>query len=99
MTAESVNDQTLEKLRAKGFCFWNCKELGEIIVVVKENLSEYQLDQIAGIEKSLKHRGLVKDALVKYSIEELVIVGDADSVKLVHEAKKFGATIETVGEN
>lgn len=98
--ATKVAQRTAELLRTQGWCLWRCDSLGgDIITLTRDNFSpsEEQEREIMRVLAALANTQENKDlAGVPYTVSELqqLLEGDEATIRLVHEAKKEGATVE-----
>lgn len=94
---EDIAKETEKRLKDKGWCFWQCKNLdNDIITVMKDNLTEEEerrlMDEVGIISENIEYKE--KWAWIPYKVSELVSIGDVSDLRLIHEAKKLGAVID-----
>lgn len=101
--AAKVAKRTAELLRTQGWCLWRCSVLGgEVITLTRDDFSPSEeeerrimkaLASIADKEgNKINHDWLG----TPYTVSELqhLLEEDEATIRLVHEAKKQGATVE-----
>jgi hypothetical protein len=90
MDAETVAKLTGNALEKRGFCFWKCEALdGEVIAIVKGTQNTFFRDRARDHANQLIQKGILKEIPVIYTIEELQILADSLTKKLIHESKKW----------
>ena len=90
MDAETVAQKTGDALDKRGFCFWKCETLnGEIIAVIKNGQNTFFKDRAKERANQLIKDGKLKEMPVIYTVEELQILADSLTPKLIHESKKW----------
>ena len=90
MDSETVAQKTGDALDKRGFCFWKCATLdGEIIAVIKNGQNTFFKDRAKERATQLIKDGKLSKMPVIYTVEELQILADSLTPKLIHESKKW----------
>ena len=90
MDAKTVAQKTGDALEKRGFCFWKCTTLdGEVIAVIKNGQNTFFKDRARERATQLIKDGKLKEMPVIYTVEELQILADSLTPKLIHESKKW----------
>jgi len=90
-----------KKLKQQGWCFLTVDALdGETIVVLrnKPQLRDFERAEMEKQAARIKEKLGITDKIPLYTLAEFEVLVDDPSPKLLHAAKKQGATIETKGE-
>lgn len=96
------NAEDFEKtLKRQGWCFVTVEALdGETLVVLRDKppLRDFEKSEMEKQAKRIKDKSGITDTIPCYTLSEFMVLIDHPSPKLLHTAKKQGATIETKGE-
>lgn len=88
----------LRKLKARGWGFLSCPFLdNEVVAVLRDKppLHDFERAEMGRAAKRIKEKRGITDGIPCYTMSEFEILLDDPSPKLLHTAKKQGATIAT----
>lgn len=89
-------DETLKKtdhlLQDRGWCLWKCSNLGDEVITVLMTGYQPGIEEREQIDAAREKADAMGPEVI-YTYSELLIVGESDDIRLLHEVKKIGGKI------